>query len=58
MIALSSMASFRANGKLFDGNGVEVDVIAKPRIADYFSDDADSVLERGMSVIKNIKTTE
>ncbi len=49
-IALSSMASFRANGKLFDGNGVEVDVPVKPTLED-FTERADSVLQRGVQVI-------
>jgi C-terminal processing protease CtpA/Prc len=50
LIALSSMASFRPNGKLFDGNGIEVDVAVKPRIEDYISN-VDTVLERGIGVI-------
>ena len=50
-IALSSMASFRANGKTFDGNGIEVDVAVKPSLADFLSD-SDSVLERGIEVIR------
>ncbi len=50
LIALSSMASFRPNGKLFDGNGIEVDVAVKPRIEDYTTD-TDSVLARGIRVI-------
>lgn len=50
-IALSSMASYRPNGKLFDGSGIEVDLAVQPRLEDYTSD-TDSVLERGISVIK------
>ena len=50
VIALSSMASFRPNGKLWDGNGIEVDVAVKPAVEDYTSD-ADSVLARGIAVI-------
>jgi len=51
IVALSSMASFRANGKLFDGNGVEVDIHAKPDLRD-FTMGTDSVLQRGIAVIK------
>jgi hypothetical protein len=49
-VALSSMASFRPGGKLFDGNGIEVDVAVKPRLED-FTTDADAVLARGIGVI-------
>jgi len=34
-ISLSSMASFRPNGKLFDGNGIEVDVEVEPAAEDF-----------------------
>jgi hypothetical protein len=51
LIALSSMASFRPNGRLFDGNGIEVDVAVKPAVEDYTTD-ADTVLARGIDVIK------
>ncbi len=50
MVALSSMASFRANGKTFDGNGIEVDIKAKPTLEDFLSD-RDSVRERAVAVI-------
>jgi hypothetical protein len=50
VIALSSMASFRPNGKLFDGNGIEVDVAVKPEVEDYTTD-GDSVLARGIDLI-------
>jgi hypothetical protein len=45
------MASFRANGKLFDGNGVEVDVMAMPTLED-FTNGTDSVLERAVALIR------
>jgi Peptidase family S41 len=54
VIALSSMASFRPNGKLFDGNGIDEDVAVKPAVEDYTAD-ADSVLAHGIDVI-NRKT--
>jgi C-terminal processing protease CtpA/Prc len=49
-VALSSMASFRPNGKLFDGNGIEVDIAVKPSIEDY-TDGTDTVLNTGIEVI-------
>ena len=51
VVMLSTMASFRSNGRLFDGNGVEVDVEVKPKIGDYLTD-ADSVLERAVQILK------
>jgi C-terminal processing protease CtpA/Prc len=57
IVALSSMASFRPNGKLFDGNGIEVDVAVKPNVED-FTADADAVLARGIGVIIEKSRTE
>ncbi len=51
IVALSSMASFRSNGRLFDGNGVDVDVQIKPNLADYLTD-ADSVLDRAVQLLQ------
>jgi len=45
VVALSSMASYRPNGKTFDGNGIEVDIEALPVLADFL-DDTDSVLQQ------------
>ncbi len=50
-IALSSMASFRPNGKLFDGNGVDVDIKAVPTPADFLGR-SDTVLETGIDWIR------
>lgn len=50
-IRLSSMASFRPDGRLFDGNGVAVDVYVKPPLRD-FTTDADSVLERAVRLLR------
>ncbi len=41
---LSSMISFRPNGQLFEGNGVEVDIEQLPTIGDYINNE-DSVLK-------------
>ncbi len=49
-VALSSMASFRPDGKLFDGRGIEVDIDVKPKLED-FTTGADAVLARGIAVI-------
>ena len=49
-VTLSSMASFRPDGRLFDGRGIDVDVAARPALADFTSD-SDAVLARGIAVI-------
>jgi hypothetical protein len=46
-VVLSSMASFRPNGRMYDGNGVEVDIPVEPT-ADDFLGRSDSVLERAI----------
>ena len=50
-ISLSSMASFMADGRAFDGNGIEVDVLVRPKLADFTSD-ADSVLDNAVDFLK------
>jgi hypothetical protein len=50
-IALASMASFRPNGMLFDGNGIEVDISLRPTLEDFVSS-TDSVLNRAVDVIR------
>ena len=52
------MASFRGNGKTFDGNGIEVDILAKPSTEDYLSESADSVLDRAIQVIRKQAKTQ
>ena len=49
-LALSSMASYRPDGSLYDGNGVEVDVRVVPTITDYLGE-TDSVLDQAISLI-------
>ena len=49
-VAISSMASFRPNGKTFDGHGVAVDISMKPSLADFVSE-SDSILERAVEQI-------
>ena len=48
---LSSMLSFRPNGKLFEGNGVPVDIKQLPIIADYITEQ-DSVLSTAQTLLK------
>ncbi|MCA9212083.1 MAG: hypothetical protein KDB27_03385 [Planctomycetales bacterium] len=50
LVALSSMASFRPNGKTFDGYGVDVDFEAKPTLDDFLGK-SDSVLDKAIEVI-------
>lgn len=50
-IALSSMASFRPNGKLFDGNGVEVDIRVEAAPSDFLGH-SDVVLDRAIEWIR------
>jgi len=47
---LSSMVSFRPNGKLFEGNGVEVDIEQLPIASDYISEE-DSVLKSAHNIL-------
>lgn len=50
-IHLSSMASFRPNGKLYDGNGIEPDVIIEP-VATDFVGRTDSILDAAIERIQ------
>ena len=47
---LSSMISFRPNGKLFEGNGVEVDIEQLPTASDYILEE-DSVLKNAHNIL-------
>lgn len=53
-IAVSSMASFRPNGKLFDGNGVSVDVPVMPLLND-FTFGTDTVLDRALDLLSKAR---
>ena len=50
-IGLSSMASYRPNGRLYDGNGIEVDIRAEPTISDYLGE-TDTALAKALSLIR------
>lgn len=47
---LSSMISFRPNGQLFEGNGVEVDIEQVPTVNDYIYHE-DSVLKSAHNIL-------
>lgn len=49
-IALSSMASFRPNGMLYDGNGIDVDIRISPAPNDFLGK-TDAVLKRAIARI-------
>lgn len=51
-IVLSSMASFRPNGSLYDGNGIEVDIPVSPT-ADDFLGRTDTILQRAIEWIRS-----
>lgn len=53
-IALSSMASFRPNGKLYDGNGIAVDIKIAPTASDFFGK-TDTVLDKAIEWLSNSK---
>jgi hypothetical protein len=52
-IALSSMASYRPNGRLFDRNGIDVDVEIIPTANDFLGH-SDTVLQRAVEWIEQI----
>ena len=47
-LSVCQMASFRANGDLFDGRGVAPDVVLRPRPEDFLRDQGDSVLDAAL----------
>lgn len=49
-VALSSMASFRPNGKLYDGRGIDVDIMQMPEPADFLGK-SDAVLDKAVDWI-------
>ena len=51
-IALSSMVSYRPDGRLYDGNGIEVDVHMPPVISDYLGA-TDTALSEAVSLIRS-----
>lgn len=47
-LTICQMASFRANGDLFDGRGVAPDVVLEPKPEDHLKDGGDSVLDAAL----------
>lgn len=54
-VKLSSMASFRSNGKLFDGNGIAVDIPVSPDAIDFVGE-TDVVLDKAIEWVKDRRT--
>ena len=50
-IKLSSMASFRQNGKLYDGNGIQPDVFSEPVPTDIIGQ-TDTILEKAKEILR------
>lgn len=51
-ISLSSMASFQVNGSLYDGNGIQPDIIIEPIPTDFIGQ-TDSVLQAACKMLRN-----
>jgi len=51
VLRIGSMASFQANGKLYDGNGIQPDVLVEPA-PEYYIGGRDNVLEEAMRRIR------
>jgi hypothetical protein len=54
-LRIGSMASFQANGKLFDGNGVYPDVLVEP-VPEYYIGGRDNILDEAVKRIRREKT--
>jgi len=52
-LTICQMASFRANGDLYDGQGVKPDVVMEPAAEDLLSSGNDSVLSAAIKRLKN-----
>lgn len=55
-VKLSSMASFRSNGKLFDGNGIAVDIPVSADATDFIGE-SDVVLDKAIEWVKDRRTS-
>lgn len=51
-VRCASMASFRTDGRLYDGRGVEVDLEVEPAAGDFLEGGGDLVLERAAEHLK------
>jgi C-terminal processing protease CtpA/Prc len=52
-VKCASMASFRPNGKLYDGNGVEVDIEVHPDPSFFIKGGHDRVLEAASTYLRS-----
>ncbi|HEX6732691.1 MAG TPA: hypothetical protein VF074_21915 [Pyrinomonadaceae bacterium] len=52
-VRLGSMVSYQATGKLFDGNGIDPDVLIDP-VPEYFIGVRDNQIEEAIKQIKQI----
>ena len=50
-VELASMASFQPSGLLYDGNGVQPDILIEPIPTDFLMDQTDSVLDAAIEFI-------
>ena len=53
-LTLCQMASFRANGDLFDGHGVAPDVVVETKPEDHLASGADSILAAALARLKSL----
>ncbi len=51
-LTVCQMASFRANGDIFDGRGVAPDVVLEPKPEDHLLDGGDSVLDAALKRLR------
>jgi len=54
-LSICQMASFRANGDLFDGRGVAPDVVLESRPEDHLANGGDSVLDAALQRLRRAK---
>jgi hypothetical protein len=54
-LTFCQMASFRANGDIFDGRGVAPDVVLEPKPEDHLANAGDSVLEAALKRLRSAK---
>jgi hypothetical protein len=57
LLRLSSMASFQSDGRLYDGNGVQPDVLIEPRPADLIGH-GDSILDAALARLAPASATQ
>jgi C-terminal processing protease CtpA/Prc len=54
-VALSSMASFQPDGRLYDGNGIEPDIIIEPTITDVLGT-TDTTMDAAIAHIRGVRS--